>query len=301
MWQFQKFATSSLTTTEGQPLQLYAVGQHNADEGPDFLNARLSMGGVTWCGHVEIHIKSSDWLKHGHQKNAGYNSVILHVVWEYDGEAARQDGYAAPVVELKDRVQPELMARYQTLMKTAPTTIACEGQIHQVREIDQWAMLHQAGVHRLELKSSKIIARLNKNRGDWEETTYQLLAENFGFKTNSEAFLQLAERLPHKILAKHSQNRTQLEALMFGVSGFLADEASDDYAQALKSEFDFLAKKYGLQHSIMPRVAWKFFAHAPNELSFRQARAAGGIYRSTPQLFPNLYPQQRCENAAPAF
>ena len=37
-----------------------------------------------WVGNVEIHDKASDWYVHGHEKDAHYNNVVLHVVEQSD-------------------------------------------------------------------------------------------------------------------------------------------------------------------------------------------------------------------------
>jgi predicted kinase len=75
-------------------------------------------------------------------------------------------------------------------------------------------------VERLEKKSAAVIAALAINRGDWEETFYQFLAANFGFKTNALPFELLAKSLPQLTLAKNKNNPMQIEALIFGQAGF---------------------------------------------------------------------------------
>jgi hypothetical protein len=58
-------------------------------------------------------------------------------------------------------------------------------------------------VERLEKRSmNAVIAALAINRGDWEETFYQFLAANFGFKTNALPFELLAKSLPQLTLGQ---------------------------------------------------------------------------------------------------
>ena len=74
----------ALQTTEGEAVEVVATGYRNTDSGPDFLEARIQIGDKLWAGHVEIHVKASDWNRHGHQTDKAYQNVILHVVYEND-------------------------------------------------------------------------------------------------------------------------------------------------------------------------------------------------------------------------
>ena len=82
LWKHQKFPLNNLTTTQGSSLQVVNQGVYNTHAGPDFSDARLKIDLLDWIGHVEIHIKSSDWFAHQHQQDSNYDAVILHVVWE---------------------------------------------------------------------------------------------------------------------------------------------------------------------------------------------------------------------------
>ena len=261
IWQFQKLNRVSLLTSAGEELQVYTIGQYNTEAGPDFLNAKLSIGEITWYGHVELHLKSSDWNKHKHQHDKSYNNVVLHVVWEHDLEIENAEGNHIPVLELKDKIQPDLLAKCNALIKS-PERMPCEGQFDQVMDIQKWSMLSQTGVMRLTSKSAFIDELHQLSNGSWEETTFQLLAKNFGFKTNEHPFLKLAQIVGQKILVKHANQVFQLEALLFGLGGFLLDPV-DEYAQSLQKEYHYLAKKYGLQHKEMIREEWKFLRMRP--------------------------------------
>ena len=67
VWQFRSFDHHQLCTTDGQELKIIHQGQLNKNAGPDFSNAKVQIAETTWAGNIEIHLKSSDWLKHNHQ------------------------------------------------------------------------------------------------------------------------------------------------------------------------------------------------------------------------------------------
>jgi hypothetical protein len=62
------------------------VGQYLELAGVQF---QITIGNQMWAGNVEIHLKSSDWYVH-HERDAAYENVILHVVWEHDTEIYRR-------------------------------------------------------------------------------------------------------------------------------------------------------------------------------------------------------------------
>src|SRR5690606_32879996 len=109
-----------------------------------------------------------------------------------------------------------------------PFQIACVNQIDQVSQIAKLAMLDKTLMQRLEHKSDAILQMLNMNGGSWEETAYQLAAKNMGFKINSEAFFQLAQSLPARIISRHADRLFQIEALLYGQAGFLNQQLEDE-------------------------------------------------------------------------
>lgn len=261
IWQFQKLNRVHLNISGGEALQVYTIGQYNTDAGPDFLNAKLMIGDITWYGHVELHLRSSDWNRHKHQHDKAYDNVVLHVVWDHDLEIENTEGNHIPVLELKDKIQPDLLKKCNALIKS-PESMPCEDQFDQIVDIQKWAMLSQTGIMRLMTKSAFIHDLLKANNGSWEETSFQLLAKNFGFKTNEHPFLKLAQILGHKILVKHANQIFQLEALLFGLGGFLVNPV-DDYSASLKKEYNYLSKKYELQDKQMIREEWKYLRMRP--------------------------------------
>ena len=55
-------------------------GRWNQNEGPDFKEARLEIGGEEIVGDVEIHFYAEDWFAHGHDRDPNFDRVVLDVV-----------------------------------------------------------------------------------------------------------------------------------------------------------------------------------------------------------------------------
>jgi hypothetical protein len=135
-------------------------------------------------------------------------------------------------------------------------------------------------IERLELKADAILAALKLNNNNWEETFYQQLARNFGFKVNAVPFELLAKSLPNTYLAKHKDKLFLLEAMLFGQAGMLNDDFKDDYALQLQKEYRFFAQKFSLQP--IEKHLWKFFRLRPyNFPTIRIAQFAALTFKST--------------------
>src|SRR5579871_6661245 len=184
IWQFQYFDKNDLRSTQGDLITVVKTGHHNFNSGPDFANAKVRINDIDWIGSVEVHIKSSDWYAHHHETDAAYDNVVLHVVWDDDKPVHRRDGTPIPALQLKDRVNGNMFNAYRRLVNSA-SAVACENAFPTVQEIAKLMMIDKAMIQRLENKAKQVVEVLNRNNGDWEETCYQLLARNFGFKVNA--------------------------------------------------------------------------------------------------------------------
>lgn len=247
IWQFQYFNKTDLVTTTGETVQVVFPGQYNTNQGPDFTDAKICIGKTTWAGTVELHIRTSDWAKHKHQKDKNYNNVILHVVWEDD----RSDNNTVPVLELKGRVSKILLQRYEELVNV-DSFIPCERSIHSVREIIWKSWKDRLLAERLLRKAETVDNYLQQNNYHWEETFWWLLARNFGMKVNAETFEAIARSVPVNILAKHKNQVHQLEALLLGQAGLLEEKFTEEYPLMLQKEYRFLQNKYRLKPVSLP-------------------------------------------------
>lgn len=218
IWQFRLFTQSGLTTLEGDPVQIDHTGQMNRHAGPDFTGARVRIGATLWVGNVEMHLKTSDWFRHGHQYNLQYRNVVLHVVFEHDMEGLSTHGI--PVLELQHCIPRLLLQRYKGLRQSA-AFVPCAGSVGEVPPLVWMGWKDRLLVERLEQKTVLLKSWLVQTQYDWEEVCYRALARGAGLPVNGEVFLALAQSLPYKLLLRHQHDIRQLEALLFGQAGML--------------------------------------------------------------------------------
>jgi len=286
VWKFRLFDRVGLETADGEGLEVLSAGMHNSDSGPDFHNARIRIGDTVWAGNVEVHLSSSDWQKHGHTTDNAYGNVILHVVYRDDVPLVLLNGRRVPTLVLENRIPDDLYNRYHKLIFGEKVIIPCEASIGSVDSLTLSHWFTRVLVERLEKRSAAVTNALNLNRGDWEETFYQFLAANFGFKTNALPFELLAKSLPQNILAKHKNNPMQIEALIFGHAGFLTDTVTDEYPRKLKKEYDFLRKKYKL--TPIENHLWKFMRLRPQNFPTVRLAQFAGLVEQSNHLFSKI-------------
>jgi len=259
----------------------------NSDAGPDFEEAKIKIGELEWRGSVEIHIKASGWNDHHHSDDQAYEKVVLHVVWENDKPIMRTDGTSMPTLELKNRVEPAMWNRYKKLF-TSAEIIPCATSWSKIPDIVKLSMLDKTVVQRLETKGEIVKTILAKSHNNWEETCFQLLCKNFGFKVNADPMLQLAQAMPYKILLKHLNKPNQIEALLFGQAGFLEKVREDEYVSILIREYNLLRKKYGLDGKQMKVVQWKFLRLRPGNFPTIRLAQLASLLSNQKNLFSKI-------------
>jgi len=270
IWKHRLFKNETLFTTADEPIDIIYVGQHNTDAGPDFLNAKIKIGGTLWAGNVEIHQRASDWARHIHHEDRSYDTVILHVVKIDDVPVRRSFGQEIPTLLLQ---YDEGMEKEYEAWKNSTEWIACCRKIHEIDNFRIRHFLSRLSIERLEQKTDQIKAVLEYSGGNWYMAFYQLLFRAFGFGINSIPFELLAKSIPFQVIEKQRRSLLSTEALLFGQAGFLQEKSNDEYIIKLQKEYNFLKNKFSLL-PIDPQ-AWKFLRLRPaNFPSIRLAQLA---------------------------
>ena len=258
VWKHKIFPLKELKTTTGQQVEVIDTGLANTDAGPGFFNAKLKLDGVLWIGNIEIHERSSDWFKHGHHADAGYNSVILHIASEIDTEISRSNGERIPQIQL---ICPEAVrTNYKELLET-DSYPPCYRIIPSLPPFTAHSWMTALQMERFEQKATLLNERLKRCQGNWEDAFFITLARNFGFGLNGDAFETWAHQLPFRAVDKHRNDLFQIEAIFFGQAGILEDSDGDGYYLRLKKEYTYLQHKFGLIP--MDASLWRFLRLRP--------------------------------------
>lgn len=295
IWKYQ-LQTDPLYLIGGNIVEIINPGTHNKDAGPDFFNAKIKIGDTIWAGNIEIHIKASDWYKHKHEIDPAYDNIILHIVAQNDKIIKRQNGTDIPTLELKI---PKQIYNQYILLTQNKNWLPCETFISKIDDFTLLQWKETLLIERLENKTENIKILLKKNNSNWEETFYQSLASNFGFKINSLPFELLAKSLPVKCLGKHKDQLPLIEAMLFGQSGLLPETTKNNYIINLQKDYKHLALKFGLEP--INKSLWKFMRLRPaNFPTLRIAQFATLIHKSN-KLFSNIIETDNIKNLSKLF
>ena len=275
-----------LQTTTGEPVEVIDAGLPNTNAGPDFFNAKLKIGGTLWVGNIEVHTLASDWMRHGHDKDAAYDNVILHVAETVDCEVFRANG--VPVPQLQLPCPDPVRQRYDELSH-AEIYPPCYSILSSLPKLTVHSWLSALQVERFEQKARVIATRLERCNNHWEDVFFITLARNFGFGLNGDAFEAWASRLPFRAIDKHRDDLFQIEAFFFGQAGLLDEELpdADGYYLKLQKEFRYLQHKFELSVP-MTATQWRFLRLRPGNFPHVRLAQLANLYYKERSLFSRI-------------
>jgi len=283
IWKNRLFTSQKLYTSSQEEISIVKTGLAHSDAGPDFKYAQLQIGSTLWFGHVEIHIRASDWYKHGHHRDAAYQNVILHVVWEADIPVYYSPGKQIPTLVLSGLISEYLIYQY-TSFQLSVDWIPCEQQLLQKPTQPAISFFSGLALERLEERKDYFLKLLHSCQGDWEKLFFMMLARSFGFRVNGFAMERLASIISLTILAKYREQSISIDAIFFGQAGLLRSiHSEEDYVQQLQEQYRYLKKLHKLPE--MEPGIWKFLRMRPyNFPTFRIAQLAS-FYKNRHSLF----------------
>jgi len=241
IWEQQAFG-GSLPGDDGQQYQVVYRGRPWGERGPDFQGAILAQeDGTLLRGDVEIHVRASDWRRHGHQRDPAYNQAVCQVVlWQDQARPIqRQDGVTIPTIELITRlVAPLAELERRSLLERPVPVVPCgdqlpmpddgtAGRARTDREVEIGALLDRAGLARFHEHTAAFEGDLACS--DPDEVLYRGALRAMGYTANTRGFELLGAALPLATLRAMAGERdtmrlTTIQAALLGVGGLLPSQ-----------------------------------------------------------------------------
>lgn len=297
VWQHRLWPHSHLRTVDGLPVQIIDPGRLNTDSGPDFFNAKVSIDGKTWAGDVEIHVRASDWHRHGHDNDPAYDSVILHVVDRDDTAIRRSNGEIIP--QMRMACAPDFNRCYHELVARADRDLPCAASIAEMKPVYLTDWLESLTFERIYSKTDRIDNLLQRSGGDWETACYVTIARCLGFGVNGDPFERLALSTPLMFIAKHCDSLPTIEALLFGQSGFLDSAPGDPYVESLRREYTFMAHKFGMRRP--QSLGWKMARMRPANFPHRRIATLAALLHEGTRMMSRILSVRNIDDAVAIF
>ncbi len=280
IWQNQRLQRGELKTSDGQSVRILHPGFVSVEGGPDFRGAVLQFGtDPPRSGDVEIDLHINGWRGHGHDKNPNFKNVLLHVVWEEEGQKRSAPHPAIlPLSKSLDASLAELsLSLEKESLRALPGNLRgkCCAPLSELGETRQAELLNQAARVRFENKAAQFRARA-KSAG-WEQTLWENLFRALGYKHNVWPMQTLAEARPQ--FCPGAVSAFQFQVRLLGIGSLLPDQLTrsqgnpDNY---LRRAWDtWWRERDEYADFILPRALWKFHGlRPPNHPQRRLALAA---------------------------
>lgn len=301
IWFGQHIKKGNLFTDDGLRLEILSPGWWNSEGGPDFKHAEFLLEGKGLVkGAVEVHVLSSDWIRHQHARQRSYDTVCLHVVMWNDNQGKyinNCSGHAIPQLTLSKYLDAELdelieiidIESYGKGKKVNPGHCQTEMKNETVNE--QWLgrFLDYAGDERI-LQKAKRYARWVET-SPFEQVIYEAIMESLGYKNNKEPFLTLASRIPLEDIRRLTpedvtiqKKKIDMQSLLLGMAGLLpqqrnlkppSDNETATYINDVEQAWDAVQKK--IDRTSMTKDDWIYAGSRPANFPERRIAAIANI------------------------
>ena len=242
---------SKLNSVDGEEINVIDPGVQSSDiAGPDFKNARIRIGNLTYVGDIEIDTNYSDWKSHGHNIDSKYNKVVLHV--------ALYNSSSQPYVYTKDgrKVPSVILSRFlpkdfheeipveEEIEENSMHHLKCISASSSVPKEEKLKFISKLGLERFKKKCNRLYNRLKElkylkelharepiitydltpafqerifvhsdfhEKELWEQLLYEMIFEALGYSLNKGIMLSLAQHANIKFIKSLDDNGNFVE------------------------------------------------------------------------------------------
>jgi hypothetical protein len=316
VWKKQEFK-HPLKTINGEEISVLNCGNH-CDEiaGPDFKNARVRIGNLTFIGDIEIDNDYSDWKAHGHNIDNKYSKVILHISYHNrnnNGYVYTRDGRKVTSICISnflDKRENESLESHESgSHEETVGGIRCANNMSRSDKELKQKFLYQLGSDRFQKKCKKIFERLKElqfinelglkepvisyelsnqfherkfihsdftSKEIWQQLFYELIFEALGYSKNKSQMMNLAQAANIKFMSKIETDGVLIEKYEAALL-HISGLAQTKESTSDKISSDYLERMNLLWNSIRPFYDGKIF----EETQWH-------FFRLRPQNFPTV-------------
>jgi hypothetical protein len=272
----------------GDDVEIVQFGTWNRAAGPDFSDAVVRLNnGDPLRGTIEFDLADRSWETHGHATNPAFDDAVLHVFVHQSDHAfftRTKSNRNVPQVRVDPNILPESFSANVPLAQPG----RCQAPLKDLPEDRLCTILAAAAQFRLQRKAGRI-KNIVDNHGR-NEALYQEIAAALGYKENKLAFTLLAQRLPLGFLRRQSGD---VEAMLFGVAGFLGAPDLGIYPEAARSHVRKLWDRWWphrdeMQRLVLPARTWRLSGTRPLNHPQRRLGALATLTDAWPLLTRSL-------------
>ena len=253
IWKNKKFE-SELETLNGDEIFVLDSGIENDDTaGPDFINARIRIGNLTFVGDIEIDSDYTDWKSHGHNINNKYNKVVLHASLTNKFNQPyvyTKDGRKVPSIKLCDFIDNNevetIETKIQSYKQRHQHSLRCEDCNSNLDMEFKEKYVASLGIERFKKKCKKFYDRLKElkyinelhlkepvisyelsedfnsrefaykdfqDKELWQQLLYEYLFEALGYSKNKSIMLKLSQSVNINFIKKFEKENNFIELL----------------------------------------------------------------------------------------
>src|SRR5256714_4140881 len=270
------------TAVSGDEIEIVQFGTWNREAGPDFSDAAIRVNGSDPLrGTIEFDLADRSWETHGHSTNPAFDDAILHVFIE-------QSDRAFFTRTKSNRNVPQVRVDLATLPDKFSTNIPlarpgrCQAPLKDLAPDQLQSILTAASQFRLQRKAGRIKNIVETHGRD--AALFQEIAAALGYKQNKLAFTLLAQRAPLASLRKENDD---IEAILFGIAGFLAAPDLAAYREETRGYVRNLWDRWWphrdeTQRLVLPAKLWRLGGARPVDHPPRRLRALAILVKEWP-------------------
>lgn len=251
IWEEKQF-DEVLKTTDGTEIEIIDPGSRNNNSaGPDFHNARIRIGNITFTGDVEIDTFHSDWRAHGHHLNQRYNKTILHItiannqsssyvvtqsgrhvptlnISKYLSQSLRQtvlneiskigeDEIKMPCHEVADNASEDIKLKFIKELGLARFRKKCDRFLTRLKELVvlQEVMISEPKINHdfhKEINDRIFKSSEFENAEIWQQLLYEEIFEALGYSKNKDIMMKLSHAVDINFFRKIPSENFILQA-----------------------------------------------------------------------------------------